>query len=201
MGFGFYINVEKRELVDKSVEKFSLSWSMDRGVLIRTPQYWWCMVCPYSHLADESSISLKNEIYIEDPATVINATLLIPPNPRDPVDTNDGRRPSRWSSRLSGARGRRAGVWKATKGPKRRWKAETCLINGPQAGEQKANRLQSVKLSGAPPLMGWAVRGEHLFSRTRVLFFVRIGFFWRIEGFTKKATTNTFYAWHFFYNI
>lgn len=40
------------------------------------------MVCPYSHLADESSISLKNEIYIDDPATVINATLLIPPPPR-----------------------------------------------------------------------------------------------------------------------
>lgn len=162
------------------------------------------MFCPNSHLADESSTSLKNEIYIEDPATVINATLLIPPPATHscfPVDSNDGRRPSRWSSRLSGARGRRAGVWKAAKGPKRRWKAETCLINGPQAGEQKANRLQSVKLSGAPPLTVWGCGGEHLFSRTRVLFFVRIGFFWRIEVFTKKATTNTFQAWHFFYNI
>lgn len=39
MGFGFYINVEKSELVEKSVEEFSLSWSMDGGVLIRTPQY------------------------------------------------------------------------------------------------------------------------------------------------------------------
>lgn len=39
MGFGFYINVEKGELVDKSVEKFSLSWSTDGVVLIRTPQY------------------------------------------------------------------------------------------------------------------------------------------------------------------
>lgn len=39
MGFGFYINVEKNDLFDKSVEKFSLSWSIDRGVLIRTQQY------------------------------------------------------------------------------------------------------------------------------------------------------------------
>lgn len=39
MGFGFYISVEKSELVEKSVEKFALSWSKDRGVLIRTPQY------------------------------------------------------------------------------------------------------------------------------------------------------------------